>query len=124
MWDELIEDLTDAFVRWQYPSQHLSDVPAMVVEHAADTTDYKYTVYVYCIFTLEEECTVTRLPESTSPALDLLAHGYVAATPRTPNVAISVKTLRLLHHLRLRKPSLSIEAFTKVICDFYKVSLS
>ncbi|OCH83908.1 hypothetical protein OBBRIDRAFT_815670 [Obba rivulosa] len=56
-----------------------------------------------------------------SAAEALTLHGYLATTPVSPSFAISFKTLELFRRLRLRKPSFSAEAFTKVICDFYVV---
>ncbi|KAG2361657.1 hypothetical protein BDR07DRAFT_1451498 [Suillus spraguei] len=49
----------------------------------------------------------------------LVLSGYLGATPHSPTIAISLLTLELYRCLRLRKPSLSIEAFAKVICDLY-----
>lgn len=83
---------------------------------------YPYTVDVYDLFTCARRVTVLRDPESTSPALDLLRHGYVAKTPERPTVAVAAKTLELLYRLRQRCPSLSVEAFTKVVLDYYSVS--
>lgn len=87
------------------------------------TPPYPYTVFVLDIYTLKAEVTVERDPASLSPALDLIAHGYVAKTPVRPTVAVSIATLELLYRLRQRKASFSFEAFTKVVCDYYKVSL-
>lgn len=74
------------------------------------------------IFTLETRRQITRQTDSISPALDMMRHGFVAKTSKKPQVAISVRTLELLHRLRNRKPSFSIEAFAKIICDYYMVS--
>lgn len=49
--------------------------------------------------------------------------GYLGATPHSPTIAISLSTLELYRRLRLRKPSLSVEAFTKVLCDLYHVRI-
>lgn len=51
----------------------------------------------------------------------LVLAGYLGTTPQTPSIAISITTLELYRRLRLRKPSLSVEAFSKVICDLYEV---
>ncbi|KAF9489129.1 hypothetical protein BDN71DRAFT_1402123, partial [Pleurotus eryngii] len=47
--------------------------------------------------------------------------GYLGMTPITPNLAISLKTLELFRRLRLRKASLSVEAFAKVMCNYYNM---
>ncbi|KAI0689796.1 hypothetical protein BC835DRAFT_1437947 [Cytidiella melzeri] len=51
-----------------------------------------YTVDVICLFSCTTEITVTRLPDCVSPALDLMRHA-----------------------------SYSVEAFTKVLCDYYQM---
>lgn len=66
--------------------------------------------------------TVTLSPAHASPAIDLMAQGWVSKTPEHPSVAVSIATLDLFHRLRQRKPSFSVEAFTKVVCDYYMVS--
>lgn len=83
-----------------------------------------YHVKVYDLFTLQDKITIFRPADSISPALDLLEHGYLARTPRRPEVAVSIKTLDLLYRLRQRKASFSIEAFAKVVCDYYMVRSS
>jgi hypothetical protein len=77
---------------------------------------------VFDLFSLESQGRVVRQPDSVSPALDLMQHGYVAKTPGKPQVAVTVRTLELLYRLRNRKASFSIEAFAKVICDYYSVN--
>lgn len=52
----------------------------------------------------------------------LVSQGLIGNAPLNPGTAISIKTLELYRRLRLRKPSFSVEAFAKVICDFYSVS--
>ncbi|KAI0684178.1 hypothetical protein BC835DRAFT_1409208 [Cytidiella melzeri] len=50
-----------------------------------------------------------------------MRHGFLAKSPSKPTIAISLKTLELLYRLRQRKASYSIEAFTKVLCDYYQM---
>lgn len=80
-----------------------------------------WTARVLDIWTLEQEVVVHHNPSSLSPALDLILQGYVAKTATMPTIVVAVSTLQLLYRLRQRQPSLSIEAFTKVICDYYNV---
>ncbi|KAI0692610.1 hypothetical protein BC835DRAFT_1277453 [Cytidiella melzeri] len=83
--------------------------------------DYSYTVNVFDITTLARVLTVQRHADSTSLALDLMLHSYVAKSPSRPTIAVSVETLQLLYRLHQRKPSYSIEAFAKVVCDYYNI---
>ena len=83
----------------------------------------QYTVNTYDLWTLETTLSVMREASSTSPALDIAAHGYLVKTPIRPTVAISMRTLELLYRLQQRKASLSMEAFEKVLCDYYLVCI-
>lgn len=58
-----------------------------------------------------------------SVAEALVVNGYLGTTPVTPAVAISLKTLELLRRIRLVKASFSLEAFAKLVCYYYSVSL-
>lgn len=112
------------------PSTSDSDIPnpGHSSEIAVDSTgsrthtSFAYTVEVYNIYTLLRSITIQRSPDSTSPALDLMRHGYLAKSPTKPTVAVSITTLELLYRLRPRKASFSIETFAKVVCDYYNVS--
>ena len=57
--------------------------------------------------------------DTTASALAEL--GFVGNVPFKPTFAVSIKTLDMYQVLRRRKPSLSVEAFAKVICDLYLV---
>lgn len=129
-WDALIDPLTDAYLAWKYPAavSSANTSPPLHAEHSApmdsnpEPASLPYTVDAYDIFTTEVQVTVDRDPQSQSPALDLLRHGYLAKTPTRPTAAVAVRTLELLYRLRQRSPSFSIEAFAKVVLDYYAVS--
>ena len=70
---------------------------------------------------METDVTIFRSATSTSAPVDLAEHGFLAKSPRSPKIAVGFRTLELFHRLRLRKASLSFEAFTKVLCDYYQV---
>ncbi|KAI0686720.1 hypothetical protein BC835DRAFT_1408502 [Cytidiella melzeri] len=96
-WGDVFEPLAKAYVGWMYPTRpeaihELVDTP--IVAEALE-----YTVNVLCLFSRSTELT----------------------TPSRPTVAVSLKTLELLYRLRQCKASYSVEAFTKVICDYYQV---
>ena len=80
-----------------------------------------YMLRVFNLFNRQSMLTISRPQDSISPALDLLKYGYIARTPLQPGYAVSVETLLLLHRLRQHKPSLSIEAYAKVISEYYSV---
>ena len=67
---------------------------------------------------------IPRGEDSKSVAEALMLQGYIGNTPENPTVALSVRTLQLFRHIRLRKPSFSVEAFAQVLCDLYNVRMS
>lgn len=87
----------------------------------AQYRQYEFRVNIVDIYTLENSAVIKPGSAHKSGAAALVAHGYIGATPIHPDYAVSIKTLELYRRLRLRKPSLSVEAFAKVICDYYKV---
>ena len=103
--------------------------PAMSSTSTADTTNtpnlaqdrsLDITIDVLDIYTLTIKKTFARGDHQRTPVA-IAESGYVAVSPISPSLAISFKTLELFHRLRRRKPSYSIEAFTKTICDLYGV---
>jgi hypothetical protein len=84
--------------------------------------DFSFPLDVLDIYTLE---TSVMVPCSSQdlPIQALIKNGYFGNTPKTLSLAISLKTLELFRCMRLRKSSFSVEAFVKVVCDLYSVSL-
>ena len=127
-WNSIIEPLTDAYLSWKRIDPEPSDVPSTptapttVVPSEPPVEDVPLTVTVLEVFTLQKSLTIRRPASSTSAPVDLASHGFLAKTPTFPEVAVGFRTLELFHRIRLRKPSLSVEAFTKVLCDYYEVS--
>ena len=113
-WDPIIDRMTDAYIQWKYGcSPEASD-------SESGEPRYPYHVTVMDIFTMAEDVTVHRPATSTAPAVDIALHGYLCKTPGKPKIAVGFQTLELFHRVRLRKASLSVEAFTRVICDYYE----
>lgn len=54
------------------------------------------------------------------PGVAMVNAGYMPTSPVNPQLGISINTLALYHVIRLRQPSFSVQAFTKVICDVYR----
>ena len=113
-WNSILDRLADAYVEWKYTSQ---------MNPPASGHEYPYSVTVFNIFTMEQHLTIYQ-PRSDNPVpVNLALHGFLAKTPSVPTIAIGFRTLELFHRVRLRKASMSVEAFTKVICDYYEVLL-
>ena len=82
---------------------------------------FEWELDLYDLFSLESTLKISRDPGSVSPALDFMCRGYLTKTTKAPNVAVSLRTLELLYRLRQRRASFSVEAFAKVVCDYYQV---
>ncbi|KAI0695839.1 hypothetical protein BC835DRAFT_1305892, partial [Cytidiella melzeri] len=132
-WGKVFDLLTQEYLTWRRASGSQGDdiAPEPRLDHdeaeprpgdqPEPLIDYLYTVNVFNIDTRARSLTIHRRADSISPALDLMQNGYVAKSPSKPTVAVAVDTLALLYRLRQRKPSYSIEAFAKVVCDYYNM---
>lgn len=116
-WNPLIEPLAESYMQWKYGPRPETSSP----DTDPQSVQYPYHVTVVEIFTMEEDITIHQRPSSTCVAVDLALHGYLAKTPFKPQVAVGFRTLEIFHRVRLRKASLSVEAFTRVICNYYDV---
>jgi len=77
-------------------------------------------ILVIDIYTLSTSVKISCAGDQTT-ASTLASLGFIGNAPFHPSVAFSMKTLELYRILRRRKPSFSIEAFVKVVCDLYMV---
>ncbi|RXW20413.1 hypothetical protein EST38_g5445 [Candolleomyces aberdarensis] len=114
-----IDDLATAFVQWKSSSSSTSPDPPITTPRQPLPTDVKFDMEVIDMFTRETTLHVT-LPDDETIVPHLIVRGYLPTTPINPLVAISLRTLQFYKVLRQRKPSFSIEAFTKVLCDLYE----
>lgn len=112
-WDQLLPDLTQAYIEWKYPHP--------IIPSAQVDVESSFHLPVYDIFTTATTLRVDRPSTSTSPVVDVARHGYLSRSPNMLKLAISFRSLELFHRLRLRKPSFSMEAFAKVLIDYYDV---
>ena len=134
-WDDIFGRLVDAYIKWKYTPPQPSpsadglrtggsmdqDLPDVEPVPANEPESY-WEVKTIDMWTLSHSMTILRDQKSNSPAVDFIEHGYITKTVAAPTIAVSVRTLELLYRLRQRKASFSIEAFAKVVCDYYGVS--
>ncbi|KAH0833455.1 hypothetical protein J3R83DRAFT_12574 [Lanmaoa asiatica] len=111
-WSPLVKELVAAYLEWKGPRTPPSpvDPPSSI---------YDFSIPVLDVFGMQETATIRRSEDGASAATALVLHGYMPCSPTSPVLAISLRSLELYHHIRLRKPSFSVEAFVKVICDLY-----
>lgn len=125
-WDPLLPALAAAYLSWKYPppvasdggpSSHPNEPLASPIDECLD-----FHITIIDIYSLDASAYIPRNTDSNSPAEALAFQGYLGNSPLAPNIAISFRTIELYRRIRLRKPSFSVEAFAKVICDLYNVS--
>lgn len=120
-WQPLLPSLTDALIKWKnIPAAE--PLPPEANEPEDEIEDEPFEIYTVDLYTLHDTTIIHRKP-TTEASIALVQNGYLGASPLVPTLAISLKTLKLYRRLRLRKPSFSYEAFTKVLCDLYNVSV-
>ena len=120
-WDSVLLEMTEEYLRWKY----ISSAPCgdgRATDADARDPKYHYTIKVLDIFSLNQVATIKPSGRVRSGAAALVEHGYIGVSPINPGTAIGIRTLELFRRVRLRKPSFSVEAFTKLVCDYYSVS--
>ena len=66
---------------------------------SASDAPARWELSVFDLRTLRSSLVIDRSPDSASPALDFMAHGFITKTVKSPDVAVSVTTLNLLYRL-------------------------
>ncbi|KAI0069613.1 hypothetical protein K474DRAFT_1608419, partial [Panus rudis PR-1116 ss-1] len=117
-WAPLMPALVQAYLRWKYPFTQQTGNNPMASE---EQERYRFRIRVADIYTLEKTVSILPPPGCQSGAEALILHGYLGATPLHPSLAFSLRTMDLFRRVRLYKPSFSVEAFAKLICDFYEI---
>ncbi|KAJ2929278.1 hypothetical protein H1R20_g7813, partial [Candolleomyces eurysporus] len=112
-----IDDLATAFLQWKNSSSMSPTTPDGT--GAPQPPLLEFDMELIDLFSLERKLHVN-LPDNKTIVPHLIAQGYLPTTPIKPLVAISLRTLDFYKILRQRKPSFSVESFTKVLCDLYK----
>ena len=62
------------------------------------------------------------LNEAQSLNVTMAQHGYIGIAPLHPSMAVSSSVLELLQVVTCRCPQLSLQAFTKTLCNLHCVS--
>ena len=123
-WQPLLPSLTQAYLRWKYPQVASSPGTPTTCQDEGLSTEpisYDFDITTIDLYTLASSMYIPRTASMTAPEA-LMLQGYMATSPISPSLAISIKTLELFRILRSRKASLSVEAYAKALCDLYGVS--
>lgn len=108
----MLPRLADTYLRWM--ARNSEPIPP------AEPSEYDFEIDVLDLDVLELHRLIFRREIPAAEAL--LLEGYLGATPEQPTIAVSIAALELYRTLRLVKPSLSVEGFTKFLCYKYSVS--
>jgi hypothetical protein len=135
-WSPFLTELADAYVAWKATSSLSESLPSeshggnmstpqpSSPSSSGSTSDpfssYDFNINTIDIYTLQCNRNIHRTSEMKT-AVALMSHGLLSNVPLLPSIALSLTTLELYRRLRLRKPSFSVEAFAKVVCDLYMV---
>ncbi|KAL7283095.1 hypothetical protein ACG7TL_002520, partial [Trametes sanguinea] len=111
-WRPLLPHLVDAYPAWRNGDATPQD---------PSPSEYDFEIDVLDFYSTSRATVVPRAADVLSPAEALVRHGYLGNVPLNPSLAVSLKTLELLRVFRLFKPSLSFEAFTKMLCYMYTI---
>ncbi|KDQ58311.1 hypothetical protein JAAARDRAFT_89630, partial [Jaapia argillacea MUCL 33604] len=76
-------------------------------------------INVLDIYTLQTTAYIPRSANVVSISLALVAASFLGTGPDSLALAISLRALELLRRICLWKPSFSIEAYAKLLCDYY-----
>lgn len=116
-WAPLMTGLVQAYLHWSTPRPS----PDPLAHLGPSCSEWAFDINVIDIYTLDTGVTIPRTAD-VPVAEALVLSGYLGTSPLCPSFAVSLKTLELYRRIRIRKPSFSLEAFAKVLCDFYVVS--
>ncbi|RXW11468.1 hypothetical protein EST38_g14387 [Candolleomyces aberdarensis] len=112
-----VDDLATAFLQWKDLSS--ANPTAATAPHHPALPVVEFDMELVDMFSQERKLHVC-LPDNETILPHLIVEGYLPTTPINPLVAISLRTLEFYKILRQRKPSFSVESFTKVLCDLYE----
>lgn len=116
-WDAILEDLATALMDYRITS---IEQPNPTWGDDDQQTGIPVDIPIIDIVSRTEERRVY-FDGVENSIVTMLKRGLLAATPTNPQYAITVDTLYFYHRLRLRKPSFSVQAFSKFVCDLYRI---
>ncbi|KAE9404798.1 hypothetical protein BT96DRAFT_973001 [Gymnopus androsaceus JB14] len=111
-WASILDELVVHYINWKY-------YPSSVPQSSA-TAGWEFSIPIVDVYSLARETTIHRNSETKATSA-LVSAGYLAASPESPSLAVSLRTLELFYAIRLFKPNFSVEAFAKTTCHLYAI---
>ncbi|KAF9054922.1 hypothetical protein BDP27DRAFT_1242445 [Rhodocollybia butyracea] len=105
-WASIITELVDEYICWKYNSKPSTCSPS---------DSWEFSIEIIDVHSLTRQTTIYRDSETKATSA-LVRAGYLPASPESPSVAVSLRTLELFYAMRLFKPNFSVEAFAKMVC--------
>ncbi len=115
-WQVLMPSMQQAYLQWKYGD------PSEPPPESEPLSEYDLQVEPIDYFS-PRDTAIVRRSSTQNPAEALVLNGYLGAVPDHPSIVVSLDTLQLFHDIRRFKPSFSVEAFTKMVCYKYIVSV-
>lgn len=128
-WASVIDEVTEVFIAQRYYASEIecapqawSPPPPDMSQPPSQSDEYlNFNIPVVNLFTCQSNVLISHSKYRKSRAASLVMAGYLGTSPVQPSFAICLKTLEHYHQLRLRQPTFSVQAFTKVLCNTYLV---
>ncbi|KAF7965149.1 hypothetical protein HWV62_45386 [Athelia sp. TMB] len=106
--------LTQAYMDWSLRTSNNQTSP--IKETASSGWCH---VHVVDTFTVQDVRVV--VPENDTLLTALLRQGLIPSAPDNPSICITIEALELFRVANLRCPRLSVQAYTKTLCDLHQV---
>ncbi|KAG1748441.1 uncharacterized protein EDB91DRAFT_1047772 [Suillus paluster] len=116
-WDLQIPQLTCTYLQWKHSNKHDGMESSMEDGHIFHVT----AVGTFSMLHSYVCVSIHQHPEEPANVA-LLKCGLLGCSPVEPSVAIEVHMLKLYHRLRHCHAQLSIQAFTRALCNIHKVN--
>lgn len=113
-WASILDELVNEYIGWKYNSVSQSQ-PA-----SSSANGWEFSIQIIDIYSLDRETVIYRDSETKATSA-LVQAGYLPASPESPTIAVSLRTLELFYATRLFKPNFSVEAFAKTLSHLRSV---
>lgn len=115
-WASILDELVDEYIGWKY-NQDSQSRPT-----SSGANGWEFSIQVVDVYSLACDATIYRDSETKATSA-LVQAGYLPASPESPSVAVSLRTLELFYAARLFKPNFSVEAFAKTVSHLHSVCM-
>ena len=115
-WASILDELVSEYINWKY---HPDSQPQPA---SSGANGWEFSIQIIDIYSLTHEASIHRDSETKATSA-LVQAGYLPASPESPSVAVSLRTLELFYTIRLFKPNFSVEAFAKTVCHLRSVRI-